>query len=124
LEHSGGETLWKTLMTDEEMDVLESYLEVVVFRAAQEMLGNAMRHSQGSEIKIQLEMPEHAVKLSIEDNGKGFDPHIIEDVKKMGLRLIKERVEILKGQFDIDSTPGRGARVFITVPILSPASHT
>ncbi len=52
---------------------LEPYLEVMIFRAVQELLGNAARHSQGSIVKILLDMGNEMIRVSVDDNGKGFD---------------------------------------------------
>jgi len=53
---------------------VEPYLEVMLFRALQELLGNAARHSQGSLVKVMLDMGEERVRVSVDDNGRGFDP--------------------------------------------------
>lgn len=98
---------------------LEPYLEVLIFRAMQELLGNAARHSQGNVVKIQVDMGDSLVKLTVEDNGKGFDPDVINQKNSLGLKLIKERVELLGGSFDIDSSLGKGSRIFLTVPVHS-----
>lgn len=98
---------------------LEPYLEVLIFRAMQELLGNAARHSQGNVVKVQVDMGDSLVKLTVEDNGKGFDPDVINQKNSLGLKLIKERVELLGGSFDIDSSLGKGSRIFLTVPVYS-----
>jgi len=53
--------------------------------------------------------------LLIEDGGKGFDPH--DTGKGMGLKNIAERTRILGGRLKLDSAPGRGVRIEITIPI-------
>lgn len=98
---------------------LEPYLEVMIFRAVQELLGNAAQHSQASLIKATVDMTEAAVKLSVDDNGKGFDPETIGQGNGLGLKLIKERVELLGGTFEVDSAPGKGTRVKLSVPARS-----
>jgi len=98
---------------------LEPYLEVLIFRAMQELVGNAARHSQGNVIKIQMDMGDSVVKLTVEDNGKGFDPDIINERSSLGLKLIKERIELLGGSLDIDSSMGKGSRIYLTVPVHS-----
>jgi two-component system, NarL family, sensor histidine kinase DegS len=98
---------------------LEPYLEVLIFRAMQELVGNATRHSQGNLIKIQTDMGDSLIKLTVEDNGKGFDPDLINERSSLGLKLIKERVELLGGSFEIDSSLGKGSRIFLTVPVHS-----
>ncbi len=96
---------------------LEPYLEVFIFRAMQELVGNAARHSQGNIIKIQVDMGDRMVKLAVEDNGRGFDPDVISQRSSLGLKLIKERVELLGGSLDIDSSMGKGSRISLSVPV-------
>jgi two-component system sensor histidine kinase DegS len=95
---------------------LEPYLEVMMFRALQELLGNAARHSQATQVKVMLDMGEERVRVSVDDNGRGFDPEIIQQGNSLGLKLIRERAEMLGGNFDVDSSVGRGTRITFAVP--------
>lgn len=94
----------------------EPYLEVMVFRAIQELVGNAVRHSQATQVIVQLDMGDTNIKVAVEDNGKGFDLGVLEEGGAMGIKVIKERVEKLGGFLDIDSVPGRGARITFQIP--------
>jgi two-component system, NarL family, sensor histidine kinase DegS len=95
---------------------IEPYLEVMVFRAMQELLGNVSRQSQATLAKIQIDMGGHLIKMVVDDNGKGLDAENIESESGLGIKLIRERAEMLGGTFDVDSTPGRGTRIALTVP--------
>jgi len=95
---------------------LEPYLEVMVFRAVQELLGNASRHSQATLVKVQVDLGNDLIRVSVDDNGKGFDPETLKEATNLGLKLIRERAEMLGGNFEIDSTAGSGARISFTVP--------
>jgi len=95
---------------------LEPYLEVMMFRALQELLGNTARHSQATQVKVLLDMGEDRVRISVDDNGRGFDPEIIQQGNSLGLKLIRERAEMLGGTFDVDSSIGRGTRITFAVP--------
>ena len=95
---------------------LEPYLEVMMFRALQELLGNTARHSQATQVKVMLDMGEDRVRISVDDNGRGFDPEIIQQGNSLGLKLIRERAEMLGGTFDVDSSVGRGTRITFAVP--------
>jgi two-component system sensor histidine kinase DegS len=95
---------------------MEPYLEVMVFRAMQELLGNSARYSQASVIKVQVDMGDAFVKLCVGDNGKGFDPELAEKTNGLGLKLIKERAELIGGKCEIDSAPGKGARITLVIP--------
>ena len=98
---------------------LEPYLEVMLFRAIQELLGNAARHGQGSIVKVMLDMGEERVRVSVDDNGRGFDPDIVQQGTSLGLKLIRERAEMLGGSFEMDSAVGKGARISFAVPARS-----
>jgi signal transduction histidine kinase len=63
-----------------------------------------------------------SLKVTVTDNGKGFNPEILEKSGYLGLKLIRERVELLGGNIDIDSGLGRGARVAFQVPVLDAES--
>jgi two-component system sensor histidine kinase DegS len=94
---------------------LEPYLEVMLFRAAQELLGNASRHSQATLVKIHLDLGTDFIRISVDDNGRGFDPETLKDSNNLGLKLIRERSEMLGGKFEIDSAVGSGAKISFTV---------
>ena len=95
---------------------LEPYIEVMIFRAVQELLNNAIRHSQATTIKVQLDMGDTNVKVVVEDNGKGFDTSILEERGHMGIKVIRERAEKLGGYLDMDSGSGKGTRVTFQIP--------
>jgi len=101
---------------------LEPYQEVMVFRAVQELLNNACHHSQASEIKLQVDMGEALIKVTVDDNGKGFDLEDNWEDKGMGLKVIRDRVEMLGGRLEIDSTVGKGARITFQLPAIEPSS--
>ena len=95
---------------------LEPYLEVMIFRAVQELMGNAARHSQATTLKITLDMGSDLVRVSVDDNGKGFDPEVVHGAGSLGLKLIRERAEMLGGSFDVDTAMGKGARIVFSIP--------
>ncbi len=95
---------------------LEPYLEVMVFRALQELLGNASRHSHATVVKVYVDVGDSLIKVSVDDNGKGFDVDRLSEGGSLGLKLIRDRVEMLGGSFDIDSSAGKGTRVVLSIP--------
>jgi signal transduction histidine kinase len=56
------------------------------------------------------------VKVVVDDNGKGFDPTVLEERGRMGIKVIKERAEKLGGYLEVDSAPGKGTRVTFLIP--------
>ncbi|TAK10947.1 MAG: sensor histidine kinase [Anaerolineae bacterium] len=95
---------------------LENYLEVMLFRAMQELLNNSALHSQANQIKVHLDMGADAIRLAVEDNGKGFDPDKVQMDDGLGIKLIRDRAEMLGGTFEVDSAIGQGARITLTLP--------
>ena len=98
---------------------LEAYLEVMIFRALQELLGNAARHnSEKVEIDVKVLIEDSWIRVSVSDTGKGFDPIKLDQSDGLGLKLIKERVELLGGNMDIESAIGQGTKITFKVPSL------
>lgn len=98
---------------------LESYQEVMIFRAIQELLNNAAHHSQATQVKVLVDMGDTNVKIIVDDNGKGFDVDTLQERGSMGLKVIRERVEMLGGYFEIESVVGQGTRVTFQIPALT-----
>ncbi len=94
---------------------LPAHLELILYRIAQEGLNNAIRHGKATQIHLGLEVDTYMVRLFINDNGKGF--HQGERSSGLGLVGIRERVELLKGQFSLNSAPGSGTNLLIEIPI-------
>lgn len=101
---------------------LQPYLEVMIFRAVQELLNNAIRYSQANQIQIQINLTETEIEVQVIDNGKGFDPEIIQKNTTMGLKVIRDRVDLLGGTFLIDSQIGKGSKIKFTLPIVENAA--
>jgi len=95
---------------------LEPYLEVLIFRSIQDLLTNISQHSQATEAKLHLDMGEREVRVSVGDNGRGFDTQDLGTYAGVGLKLIKERVEMLGGEFTLESSAGQGAQVSFRIP--------
>ncbi len=95
--------------------------ELMLFRIAQECLNNIRRHADASEAMVKVSFERKKVRMTIEDDGIGFDaPDEFVDLVasgKLGLIGMHERARILGGTFRIDSTPGRGTRVLIDTPV-------
>jgi len=103
---------------------LESFIEVMIFRAIQELLGNALRHSQASQVKVHLDMGESNIKVNVNDNGKGFDINILDEPGNMGIKVIRDRIEMIGGEFEVNSTIGEGTQVYLQIPAMEMAHLT
>ena len=94
---------------------LENDKEVVIYRAACELINNSIRHSGASRIEIELNKHEKFITLQYNDNGRGFDSTALssEDPKGMGLSNIETRVKSVDGVFILESKPGKGMSALI-----------
>ena len=101
---------------------LEPYLETMLFRTVQELLRNTYQHNRDNlstlRIDIYILIDEHNLSLSVEDTGRGFDPQIIAQGEGMGLKLIRERIEMVNGSFEIESSIHHGCNVKLKIPYL------
>ena len=101
---------------------LEPFLEVVIFRAVQEIVINAIQYNSEStnkiQVNVQINLEGSIIRVIVSDNGKGFDPETIDEGHGFGLKLIRERVEMLGGEMNISSTPGQGSTISFQVPCL------
>ncbi|MGC5744315.1 sensor histidine kinase [Chryseobacterium sp. NFX27] len=78
-------------------------IQLNIYRIAQELLANALKHAEASSILLQCSQSEECFMITIEDNGKGFDKKIEQTTKSMGLRNLKNRVNYLKGKMEVNS---------------------
>jgi len=97
-------------------------ISLTIFRIVQEAINNVNKHANAQNVVVNLEFLENCIRLYIFDDGKGFN---LEDLKKaskdiysgFGLYSMRERVELLNGEFRLDSEPGRGTRLNIAIPL-------
>ena len=90
-----------------------------LFRVLQEALQNGVKHSGAKTIEVVLSGASHFIELSIEDDGKGFDPKEALKGKGLGLTGMEERVKLLGGEFSIDTRPTGGTTIRARVPLNS-----
>ncbi|MFY0631037.1 MAG: hypothetical protein JXR05_11695 [Flavobacteriaceae bacterium] len=96
---------------------LDNSLELSLFRIIQELVTNIIKHAEADKATINISQYEGNINIILEDDGKGMDVSQIDSQKGMGLDSIQTRVEHLKGNFAIDSTPTKGTTVIINVPL-------
>jgi two-component system sensor histidine kinase DegS len=99
---------------------LGSYTEATIFRVVQELVTNARDHAHCTSIEVSVDIDDTWVRASVEDNGTGFDVdevmQAVDQYKTIGLATLRERVEMLGGQLDIDSGVGRGTKTSLQIP--------
>ncbi|WP_407428225.1 sensor histidine kinase [Arcticibacter sp.] len=89
-----------------------------VYRIVQELLTNALKHSEADQIWVQCSEEDDILYLSVEDNGKGFKQST-ENVSHTGIGLsnIRNRIALLNGHFEIDTYPGKGSSFHLQLPM-------
>ncbi len=97
-------------------DSVSEAVRSFLYRAAREILFNAVKHAQAREVRLRLQRVRDELWLTISDKGRGFDVASLPETAGSGLLTIRERAELLGGQMKIKSTPGRGSIFFIAVP--------
>jgi PAS domain S-box-containing protein len=97
------------------------------FRVAQEALTNVIRHARAQNVWVELLEGEAEVRLTVRDDGVGFDPQEARRCaargENLGLLGIQERVEMLGGRTAIESEPGQGTTVLVWFPVASKQSR-
>ncbi|MEP7357356.1 MAG: sensor histidine kinase, partial [Anaerolineales bacterium] len=96
--------------------LLPPRVEAGLYRIAQEALTNAARHAHANIIRVELAAELGQVRLTIEDDGRGFEPDQIT-ADRFGLLGLNERARLLGGSLNLQSSPGEGTRVEVTVPL-------
>ena len=88
---------------------------ITIYRIVQELLNNTIKHAAASSSIVQADQENGIITLTVEDNGKGFDPVILQHAKGIGWSNIQSRVDFLKGRLDVKSGSGEGTSVLIEV---------
>lgn len=118
IEGKGGADISLTVTGVEQR--LKSHIEVTVFRSVQELVNNAILHGQSTQIKIFLDLTPSSIKCVVEDNGSGFNVEestLTRDSSFAGLKTMQERLAMLDGSLDINSSLGQGTRVEFEIPL-------
>lgn len=121
----GLEVILKELVDKSEIEVhfehsigsIPRRIEEHIFRIAQEIISNTLRHAKASRLDVYLYQSRHEVQLKMSDNGIGFDREKLDEVS-YGLKNIEERVHDMAGEIQILSAPKQGVAIDIRVPLL------
>ena len=102
---------------------IDNVVQITLLRVIQEACNNAIKHASASNLIVSMKYKDSQLKLMIQDDGRGFDVSSIQSVSRddntgFGLSMMKERVYLLSGKLDIQSSPGNGCSICVTIPIL------
>lgn len=90
--------------------------EVAIFRLVQESVTNAMKHGKCKQIWVKVEWRKDAVNILVKDNGAGFDQSLVRD-SSFGLLGMRERIDLLKGEMIVTSSPGNGTTIMFRISL-------
>ena len=98
---------------------IESHREVLIFRAVQSLLGNIRDHAQATQAKVSLDMDAAQIRVSVEDNGRGFDREAVmaEAAPERGLKHLAKRIEQIGGSLEVESSASGGTRIAFAIPL-------
>ncbi|MGH7990744.1 MAG: sensor histidine kinase, partial [Limisphaerales bacterium] len=102
-----------------EVEQLDTAKRTVLFRIAQEALTNVSRHAQASRVEVSIQKLPDCICMKIKDDGKSFQVERVmlsRGRKHLGLLGMRERLEIVRGHLDIQSTPGKGTIITAQIP--------
>jgi signal transduction histidine kinase len=99
-------------------------VEAAVYRIVEEALTNVMRHASATTVTISLQHSGERLTVVVQDDGAGFDPSLrtLTAGSGMGLLCMEERARLVDGFVEIDSAPGRGAALRLSLPVPPPGS--
>lgn len=100
---------------------IDSVVQITLLRVIQEACNNAVKHAKASKLEVTVTYTEKQIVLNIEDDGIGFDVTSIPDETRddnsgFGLSMMRERVYLLSGNIEIQSSPGEGCTITVTIP--------
>ena len=99
-------------------NILSSHQMRQLFYIFREALSNIEKHSDASQVRVDMTWDKTCMTLTMDDNGKGFDPSLsASESGHYGLKFMHERTELMKGTFSLQTGPGTGTRIAIGVPL-------
>lgn len=98
-------------------DEVSPLVQTMVYRIVQEALTNVRRHAQTDGAQVVLNREPNELRIHVIDEGRGFSPSSTSTDGRIGLQGMKERAERFNGSLDVESTPGEGTRVSVTLPL-------
>lgn len=93
--------------------------ELVLFRIFQESVNNTLKHAKAKQLNISLQYSDQMFNLTVADDGDGFSTEIFEDKRGLGLKNIETRAALIGGTVAINSTPGNGCSIAVSVNSLN-----
>jgi PAS domain S-box-containing protein len=110
------------LLADEGIELAEPYA-TALFRIVQEALANVAKHAQATRVEVRIDLTGDRVEIGVCDNGSGFDAQAPRKPGSLGIMGLRERAHLLRGSLAIESRPGQGACVKVSIPLRRQAAR-
>jgi len=98
------------------LDRMSKKSQIYIYRIAQEALHNITKHARATQVNMKLMRENNIVTLEVSDNGKGFIFDAVSFAQRNGLQNMRERTNLLQGEFSINSQPGNGTTIKVIIP--------
>ncbi|MDO5655658.1 MAG: sensor histidine kinase [Flavobacteriaceae bacterium] len=116
LQHTDLQIIYQSYDIENGLNKLQ---EIATYRIVQELIGNIIKHAEARNALVQIRKDENLLTITVEDDGKGFQSIQNDKMSGIGLSGIRARVDYWKGEMQIDSDPGAGTSVHISLPLAS-----
>ena len=103
---------------DQPQEKLDSLMALAFLRVLQEAMHNIVKHSRATSVMVRLTRSDRDLSLEICDDGIGFDMEVARLAAGLGLISMRERVHLIGGEFEVQSSPGQGTRITVCAPIV------
>lgn len=100
----------------DESEAIPADLAITLFRIVQEGLINIIRHAQATHVTLEFAAGSAGYAITLQDDGHGFDPHSTQGQRQHGIMGMQHRVRALGGSFSLESKPGQGTTLTVTLP--------
>jgi signal transduction histidine kinase len=117
---AAGSSMEVALDVPDDLPRFDESVEITLFRVFQEALSNALKHAQAQHVQVSLRQAGGRLALRIRDDGRGFDAEAARRRALSGMSLgllgMQERVRLAGGEMTLESTPGKGTEINVTLP--------
>ncbi len=97
--------------------IIDQNIAITIYRVVQELVNNILKYAAATQAIVQMTVETGKISVTVEDDGKGFDAHLLETTKGIGWSNIRSRIDYLKGKIDLRSQTGEGTSVHLEIPL-------
>jgi signal transduction histidine kinase len=101
----------------ETINLLPDEISHAIYRTVQEAVDNTVKHAKAKNVNLQLDLSDNSLQMIYADDGQGFSPENLDDIKHYGLQGMRERIDLLGGNLTIQSAPNQGTKIIIKMEL-------